>query len=96
MPGAARRTDMHVCPMVSPGPIPHVGGQIIGGATNVLINKLPAARVSDMAACVGPPDTIMHGSKTVFIAKKPAARNLDTTAHGGKITTGSDNVIIGD
>ena len=32
MPLAARLTDMHTCPMVTPGlpPIPHVGGPIIG------------------------------------------------------------------
>ena len=46
MPAAARITDMHTCPMVTPGthPIPHVGGPIIGpGAPTVLIGKLPAA-----------------------------------------------------
>lgn len=32
MPPAARITDMHVCPMQTPGlpPIPHVGGPVIG------------------------------------------------------------------
>ena len=46
MPPAARLTDMHTCPMQTPGlpPIPHVGGPIVGpGVPNVLIGKLPAA-----------------------------------------------------
>ena len=62
---------MHTCPQVTPGlpPIPHVGGPIVGpGAPTVLIGGLPAARISDMATCVGPPDTIVMGSATVLIA----------------------------
>src|SRR5580765_8443101 len=56
---AARLTDMHVCPMVT-GIVPHVGGPILPpGAVTVLIGGLPAARVGDMATCVGPPDTIV-------------------------------------
>ena len=38
MPPAARLTDMHTCPMQTPGlpPIPHVGGPIVGpGVPNV-------------------------------------------------------------
>lgn len=58
---AARITDMHTCPMVTPGlpPIPHVGGPIVAGAPTVLIGSLPAARVGDMLVCVGPPDSIV-------------------------------------
>ena len=58
MPPAARITDMHVCPMVTPGlpPIPHVGGPVIGPCVpNVLIGKLPAAVVGDNAVCVANP-----------------------------------------
>ncbi len=76
---AARITDMHACPMQTPGlpPIPHVGGPIIGpGAPSVLIGKLPAALLGDMLVCVGPPDTISTGSSTVMICGKPAARCL--------------------
>ena len=89
---------MHVCPMVTPGvpPIPHIGGPIIGpGAPTVLIGKLPAAVMGDMATCVGPPDTIVKGSSTVMIEKKPAARVGDSTAHGGTIALGCFNVMIG-
>ncbi|WP_428232580.1 PAAR domain-containing protein [Flavobacterium sp.] len=98
MPPAARLTDFHECPMATPGlpPIPHVGGPIIGpGAANVLIGGLPAARVGDTLACVGPPDTIIKGSATVMIDGLPAARLGDPTAHGGSIVLGAFNVLIG-
>lgn len=95
---AARITDMHVCPMVTPGtpPIPHVGGPILPpGAVTVLIGGLPAARVGDMCVCVGPPDSIVLGSFTVLIASQPAARMGDMTAHGGSIVVGYPTVLIG-
>lgn len=98
MPSAARLTDMHVCPMSSADtpPIPHVGGPITGpGVPTVLINGMPAAVVGDMAACVGPPDTIAKGSATVMVGNRPVARVGDTTAHGGVVSTGSHNVVIG-
>lgn len=98
MPPAARITDMHACPMVTPGlpPIPHVGGPISGPCTpNVLIGGLPAAVVGDLCVCVGPPDSIVKGSATVMIGKKPAARLGDTTAHGGSIVLGLPTVLIG-
>lgn len=92
---AARITDMHVCPMVT-GVVPHVGGPILPpGAPTVLIGNLPAARMGDMATCVGPPDTIVKGSATVLIGGKPAARMLDNCAHGGMITLGFPTVLIG-
>ncbi len=96
MPPAARLADMHTCPMVNPGPVPHVGGPIIGpGAATVLIGGLPAARVGDAAVCVGPPDTIVAGSATVLIGGQPAARMGDATAHGGVIVAGAPTVLIG-
>jgi uncharacterized Zn-binding protein involved in type VI secretion len=92
---AARLTDMHVCPMTT-GPVPHVGGPIVApGCPTVLIGALPAARVTDQAVCVGPPDVIAMGSATVLIGKLPAARLGDTTAHGGKIVVGYPTVLIG-
>ncbi len=84
--------------MVTPGvpPIPHVGGPVSGpGAPTVLIGSLPAARVGDMAVCVGPPDTIVMGSATVLIGGMPAARMGDSTAHGGTIALGLPTVMIG-
>ena len=98
MPPAARLSDFHQCPMATPGvpPIPHVGGPVCGPcAPNVLIGKLPAARVGDMLVCVGPPDTIVKGSSSVFIGGMPAARMGDQCAHGGQIMVGAFNVIIG-
>jgi uncharacterized Zn-binding protein involved in type VI secretion len=94
MPPAARVSDMHTCPM-SDGPKPHVGGPILPpGAPTVLIAGLPAARVGDMATCVGPPDMIAMGSTKVMIAGKPAARMGDSTAHGGVIVAGAPKVMI--
>lgn len=98
MPPAARLTDMHVCPMVTPGvpPIPHVGGPVIGpGVPTVLIGKLPASVMGDMLTCVGPPDSVVKGSATVMIGGRPAARLGDSTAHGGTIVLGWPTVMIG-
>jgi uncharacterized Zn-binding protein involved in type VI secretion len=62
----------------------------------VLIGGLPAARVGDMAICVGPPDAIIPpGSPTVLIGGLPAARMGDMTAHGGVIVVGCPTVLIG-
>jgi len=92
---AARLTDMHVCPMLTVL-VPHVGGPISGpGCPTVLIGKLPAARATDMAVCVGPPDTIVKGSGTVLIGKMPAARLGDSCAHGGTVVAGLPTVLIG-
>ena len=94
MPPAARITDMHTCPMVT-GVVPHVGGPILPpGAPTVLIGSLPAARATDMATCVGPPDVIAMGSATVLISKMPAARMGDSTVHGGFIVMGLPTVMI--
>jgi uncharacterized Zn-binding protein involved in type VI secretion len=60
-----------------------------------LIGSLPAARITDMATCVGPPDVIVKGSATVLIGGLPAARQGDMTAHGGIIVMGCFTVIIG-
>jgi uncharacterized Zn-binding protein involved in type VI secretion len=98
MPSAARITDMHTCPMQTPGvpPIPHVGGPIIGpGCPTVLIGNLPAAVMGDNAVCVGPPDSLIKGSSTVLIGGKPAIRMGDSTAHGGSVVLGLPTVQIG-
>jgi uncharacterized Zn-binding protein involved in type VI secretion len=92
---AARITDMHLCPMAT-GPVPHVGGPILPpGAPTVLIGGLPAARVGDLATCVGPPDAIIVGAFTVLISGLPAARLGDSCAHGGTIVFGYPTVLIG-
>ncbi|HDY7980022.1 PAAR domain-containing protein [Vibrio vulnificus] len=85
----------HLCPKKT-GKIPHVGGPITTGSSNVMINGVPAARKGDSMVCVGPPDSIKQGSSSVFINGKPAARMFDSTNHGGVIIGGSPNVFIGD
>lgn len=95
---AARLSDMHVCPMVTPAPVPvpHVGGPIMPPcAPTVLTCCLPQARVTDMATCVGPPDVIAMGSVTVLVQKMPAARVADQCAHGGMIVGFAPTVLIG-
>ncbi len=94
---ASRITDMHVCPMLTPGlpPIPHVGGPIIMGSPTVLTGSLPQARVTDQCVCVGPPDIIVKGSMTVLVNSLPAARIGDMTAHGGTVVLGLPTVLIG-
>jgi len=97
MPPAARVTDNHICPLVGPGPAPHVGGPILpAGEPTVNIGFMPAARVGDRCTCVGPPDTITKGSATVNIGGQPAARLGDATAHGGVVVGGCPTVKIGD
>lgn len=92
---AARAGDMHVCPMVT-GVVPHVGGPILPpGCPTVLIGGMPAARLGDMATCVGPPDVIAMGAPTVLIGGQPAARLGDPTAHGGSIILGCPTVLVG-
>lgn len=85
---AARVTDMHVCPMVT-GVVPHVGGPVVKPNPTVLIGNMPAASVTAICTCVGPPDTIVKGSATVLCCKLPQARVSDTTSHGGSIVMGS-------
>lgn len=93
---AARITDIHICPMVNPGGVPHVGGPILpAGEPTVLIGGMPAARVGDMATCTGPPDSIIAGSATVMIGGMHAARLGDSTSHGGTIIAGASTVLIG-
>jgi uncharacterized Zn-binding protein involved in type VI secretion len=96
MPPAARVTDMHVCPKIEPGPVPHVGGPLLpAGEPTVLIGFMPAARKGDMAVCVGPPDSISQGEPTVLIGNQPAARLGDSMEHGGMIAVGCPTVLIG-
>lgn len=94
---AARLTDMHVCPMVTPGlpPIPHVGGPIIGpGIPNVLIQGLPVSVSGDTCMCVGPPDVVVKGALTVLVSGRPMSIVTGTTAHGGTIVVGCFTVMV--
>ena len=89
---AARVGDFHMCPI----PI-HVGGPVLPpGKPTVFIGGMPAATVTSMCTCVGPPDMIIEGSSSVFIGGMPAARMGDMTMHGGRIMSGCFTVLIGD
>lgn len=77
------------------GVVPHVGGPIAVGCPTVIVGGSPAARIGDMAVCVGPPDVIAMGSSSVLIGGSPAARIGDMTAHGGVVVVGIPTVIIG-
>ncbi|MGY4828748.1 PAAR domain-containing protein [Sphaerotilaceae bacterium SBD11-9] len=77
-------------------------GLIVPAQAQVLVNGLPAARVTDTHVCLfpplagpHPPNTIRQGSSTVLIGGLPAARVGDLTDCGASITTGSANVLIG-
>ena len=56
MPPAARITDMHTCPMVTPGmpPIPHVGGPVVMGSPNVITGNLPQIGTATGSGTVAP------------------------------------------
>ena len=97
MKPAARLGDMHTCPLVNPGPVPHVGGPIMSPCVpNVLTCGKPQAVVGDMCVCTGPPDFIAMGAVTVLVGGRMAARIGDQTVHGGVIVQGAPTVLIGD
>jgi uncharacterized Zn-binding protein involved in type VI secretion len=78
------------------GVVPHVGGPITGpGCPTVIIGGMPAARLGDLAACAGGPDSLLMCSATVIIGGSPAVRLGDATAHGGVVTVGCMTVLIG-
>jgi len=60
-------SDFHTCPLVNPGPAPHVGGVVSKGSTTVLIGGQPAARQGDTVTESGPPNAIAIGEPTVLI-----------------------------
>src|SRR4051812_2805416 len=92
---AARCADDHECPLTTP--TVHKGGPIFfPGASNVRINQLFAARVTDHAWCNAPvADTVRGGLITVFIQGNPAAR-INDKCDVGSITSGSPNVKLGE
>jgi uncharacterized Zn-binding protein involved in type VI secretion len=92
---AARVGDPHICPAVT-GVVPHVGGVIMPpGAVTVIIGGQPAARITDMTMCAGPPGIVIKGSMTVLTMGLPQARMLDPAAHGGMIVRGWSTVLVG-
>jgi uncharacterized Zn-binding protein involved in type VI secretion len=96
MPPASRISDMHTCPMVNPGPVPHVGGPDISGSPDVIVGYMPQARVGDSLVCVPAIDKISKGSPTVLVNGRQAARIGDPTVHGGVLVAGCPTVLIGE
>lgn len=96
----ARLTDMHMCLLPAPPPAPPVpppGAPLpifSPGAPTVLVGKLPAARLTDLANPAFP-HPILKGSATVLISKLPAARIMDNCACGGMIIKGEFTVLTG-
>lgn len=83
---------MHVCPMVDPGPKPHIGGPVISTQqTFITVDGVPVATVGDSLLCTGVPatsDKITSGSAVANIQGKKIARIGDSCAHGGKLVEG--------
>ena len=85
---AARVSDQIVSTATVGSPVPIV----TPGAPNVLIGKLPAARMGDSCGV----DAVLKGSLTVLIGGLPAARVGDPSASGGVvIPPGLPTVLIG-
>lgn len=59
--------DTHACPLVDPGPKPHVGGVVGVGSGTVMIGGLPAARLGDTVIEASAPNAIVGGESTVMI-----------------------------
>ena len=82
---------MHICPMVAPGPRPHIGGPVITtGQSFVTVDGVPIATVSDKTLCSGVPTTaaITSGSSIASIEGKKISRMGDACEHGGKLVQG--------
>lgn len=83
---------MHTCPMVDPGPKPHIGGPVISTQQSfVTVDGVPVATVGDSLLCTGVPttsDKITGGSSVAKIEGKNIARFGDACAHGGKLVEG--------
>lgn len=68
-------------------------GAIAQGSSDVRVNRLPAARVTDAETCHA--GKVAQGSASVFFNRQPAARVGDKVTCGATIVEGSGNVFIG-
>lgn len=65
--GLGAMADISLCPIPLPIP-PHGPGVVIDGSTTVLINNMPAARMTNtIVEALGPPNKIVAGCATVLI-----------------------------
>jgi len=84
----------HTCPSYA-GKTPHVGGPVLTGQTNVTVNGIEVACVSDQLECrAGGPDIVAAGSMLVTINGLPVARLGDPTAHGGVLAQGDALILL--
>jgi type VI secretion system secreted protein VgrG len=90
--GVARLGDQHSCPRYVDGIIPHQGGKIVAGSSDVFVNNKPVARVGDQVKCHHAHGAIKKGNNHVLINNKPIARHQDKTNHNGQIINASTNV----
>jgi uncharacterized Zn-binding protein involved in type VI secretion len=82
----------HWCPMVEPGPRPHIGGPVLITNQNfVRVNGVPVATVGDRCLCSAVPttsDAIAAGSSIARINGREIARVGDRCSHGGHLLQG--------
>jgi uncharacterized Zn-binding protein involved in type VI secretion len=105
MPPQGRLGDKAAAPADAHGCVgcPHpVQGPAVTGSANVLINNMPALRITDHgvhAMCCGPNTwTATAGSASVLINNLPAHRQGDMTTHCGgvgQLIEGSNDVLVG-
>jgi uncharacterized Zn-binding protein involved in type VI secretion len=94
MPQASRTTDP-----ISPH-VPCAPEQCGPGSDNVIIQGLPAYRVTDKTVphgfvlCVPHVTPLVQGSKNVLINNRQAGRVGDAHSCGVKVVSGSSKVII--
>lgn len=87
---AARLGDPTSCPALG-----HGTPTIHSGSTDVLFNNRPAARLGDTAGCGQTISISGAFSSTVLINGKNAAMLGSTLSHGGGVSGGSADVVIG-
>jgi uncharacterized Zn-binding protein involved in type VI secretion len=67
---SARAQDMHLCSLVDPGPLPHVGGPALPPSSSSVFITFRSAARGDACSCSGAADTIMTGEDTVLIGRR--------------------------
>ena len=85
MPNTSRIGDIH-----------SHGGTIITGASSVVDQNSPTARIGDLAVCpIHGIVTIVTGNNTVIDEGSPTASIGDLLSCGAVIVTGASNVVDG-
>lgn len=84
----ARNLDPTACPS-------HVAGVIARPVGNVTANSRSIARLQGTLDCGGAKDRVITGAATVRVNGQCVARMGDGTVHGGFVSLGSPNVVVG-